>query len=43
MTFAELTSGKLLDIKVIGFWAWSLEMVQRCYIGIGDIHINRGS
>jgi hypothetical protein len=21
---------------------WSLEMVQRCYRGVGDIHMNRG-
>jgi hypothetical protein len=39
-----------LGMKVVGFgyeshwlWVWSLEMVQRRYRGVGDIHMNRGS
>jgi hypothetical protein len=32
MTFDESTFGKSLDLnmKVVGFGVWSLEMVQRC-------------
>jgi hypothetical protein len=32
-----------LGMKVVGFWVWSLEMVPRCYRGVGNIHMNRGS
>jgi hypothetical protein len=44
MTFGESTSGKspAFRYESCKLWVWSLEMVQRCYRGVGNIHIDRG-
>jgi hypothetical protein len=42
--FGESMSGKSLAFGYEShwLWVWSLEIVQRCYRGVGDIHMNRG-